>query len=254
MCRFRHPAPQRLALHLIGIGLVLLALGAAAAPGRKQEPEAIRWDESRTGCTFSRGPDGKYRYGIWSGDEGVALSVDAQEVEKVRRRHEPFFSVLLNFTYRGKDAMDIPAQNISLEFVKHFKVTLQALDPDRFSERIQADADAFDHETAREIERHPEKKDAKEANARIFQKDAAELIEFVTKNSLRPARLDPANNQAAGWIFFSADNKWISGWKKQEEFVLRVPLEGKVFEFPFKLPPKEGELVLRQRESSGSTK
>ena len=36
--------------------------------------------------------------------------------------------------------------------------------------------------------------------------------------------------------------------KKQEEFILRVPLAGKMFEFPFRLPPSEGELILRRRE------
>jgi len=27
-----------------------------------------------------------------------------------------------------------------------------------------------------------------------------------------------------------------------------VPLQGRIFEFPFKLPPKKGELLLRKRE------
>jgi hypothetical protein len=49
-------------------------------------------------------------------------------------------------------------------------------------------------------------------------------------------------------VLFSTDSKWISGWKKQEELILRVPLEGKIFEFPFKLPPKPGEVMLRRRE------
>jgi hypothetical protein len=83
---------------------------------------------------------------------------------------------------------------------------------------------------------------------RAFQKDAAQLLDFVSKNSLRAARLSPANPETNGWVLFSTHSKWISGWKKQEEFILRVPLAGKIFEFPFRLPPKEGELILRRRE------
>jgi hypothetical protein len=60
--------------------------------------------------------------------------------------------------------------------------------------------------------------------------------------------MDTANTSASGWVFFNTQNKWIGGWKAQEEFVLRVPLQGKIFEFPFKLPPKAGELLLRKRE------
>ena len=81
-----------------------------------------------------------------------------------------------------------------------------------------------------------------------FQKDSAELLEFLSRNTLKPSRLDSANREAAGWVLFSTDSKWISHWKKQEDFVLRVPVAGKIFEFPFKLPPKQGELLLRQRE------
>jgi hypothetical protein len=49
-------------------------------------------------------------------------------------------------------------------------------------------------------------------------------------------------------VLFSTSSKWIGGWKKQEELILRVPFEGKTFEFPFKLPPKPGEVRLRRRE------
>ena len=83
---------------------------------------------------------------------------------------------------------------------------------------------------------------------RAFQTDSAELIEFVSKNSLRPAQLDAANPEVSGWVLFNTSSKWIGGWKKQEEFVLRFPLDGKIVEFPFRLPPKVGEHLLRRRE------
>jgi hypothetical protein len=248
-----------LALTLPLLALPLLALpssGSGVSHGvsswdssnDKNKIPAVRWDEQTPGCTFSRGDDGKYRYGLWSGDVGVTLMVDAQELEKVHRRHEPFFSVLLNVRYRGQGALDLATENISLEFVKHFQVMQTSLDPDDFSERVQNDADELDHQTAREIEKHPEKKEEKEAYVRAFQKDSAELLEFLSKNTLRPARLDPGIPETSGWVLFSVNSKWISGWKKQEEFILRVPLDGKMFEFFFKLPPKPGEVMLRRRE------
>lgn len=228
--------------------LLMPQAGRAAPRGDKKTIPGVRWDESHPGCTFSRGDDGKYRYGMWSEDLGMTLAVDAQEVEKVHRRHEPFFAVLLTVHYRGKESVDFAVDQISLEFVKHFKVAQTSLDPDAFSQKVQNDADELDHETAREIEKHPEKKDAKQAYLRAFLKESAELQEFVGKNSLRGTRLGPSNPETSGWVLFSTDSKWIGGWKKQEEFILRVPIAGKMFEFPFKLPPKPGEVLLRKRE------
>jgi hypothetical protein len=232
--------------------VVMLALLPSAAisgalPG-KDKPPAVRWDETHPGCTFSRTQDGKYLYGLWAGDVGITLAVDAQELEKVHRRHEPFFGAWLSMRYRGQNSLDMDPDKISLEFATHFKVIQTALDPDGFSTQVQADADELDHQTAREIEKHPEQKASKEAYMRAFQKDTAELLEFLSKNSLRAAQLDPGNPEVSGWVLFSTKNKWIGGWKKREEFILRIPIEGKIFEFPFKLPPKEGELILRKRE------
>jgi len=228
--------------------LLLATTIAIASPADQAKIPALRWDEQRPGCTFSRSDDGHYHYGLWYGDVGVTLIVDAQEVEKVHRRHEPFFGVLLNVRYRGQGTLDLTTEHMSLEFVKHFQVVQPALDPDAFAEKVQNDADALDHETAREIEKHPEKKAEKEAYARVFQKDSAQLLEFVSKNSLRPLQLSPSLPEASGWVLFSTNSKWISGWKKQEEFILRVPIDGKMYEFPFKLPPKPGEVMLRRRE------
>ena len=230
---------------------LLLSSAALANPlpsKEKSQSPVVRWDEQQPGCTFLRSQDGKYNYGLWSGGVGVTLAVDSQELEKVHRRHEPFFGVLLTIRYRGQGSLEVASENISLEFVKHFKFVQTSVDPDNFSAKIQNDDDELDHQTAREIAKHPEQRDAKQAYMRAFQKDTAELIEFVSKNSLRPAQLDAANPEVSGWVLFNTSSKWIGGWKKQEEFVLRIPLDGKIFEFPFKLPPKEGEHLLRRRE------
>ena len=245
------PSPRilpGLALALVASSLLYPPLGRTASEQEKAKIPAVRWDETHPGCTFSRGDDGKYRYGLWSGDMVVTLAVDAQELEKVHRRHEPFFAVLLTIRYRGQGSVDVSTNNISLEFLKHFRVIQTSLDPDDFSAKVQRDSDALNDQIAHEVEKHPEQKEQKEAYMRAFLKDSTELTEFVGNNSLRTTTLTPGNPETSGWVLFSTESKWINGWKKQEEFVLRIPLEGKMFEFPFKLPPKPGEVILRKRD------
>jgi hypothetical protein len=230
---------------------LLLPCTAGALPPKdknKAKIPAVRWDEEHPGCTFSRSDDGHYHYGMWYEDVGITMSVDAQELEKVHHRPERFFAVHLDVRYRGQGTLDFGVENISLEFVKHFKVVQSSLDPDSFAEKLQNDADERDHQMAREVEKHPEKKEEKEAFVKALLRDSAELQEFVGKNSLRATLLGPGNPETSGWVLFSTDSKWIDGWKKQEEFILRVTVDGKIFEFPFKLPPKPGEVMLRRRE------
>jgi hypothetical protein len=234
-------------------GLVLMMAAAPLLPhpgfaSKKVKLPAVRWVEGNPGCTFSRDNDGKFRYGLWYGDVGVTMAVDAQELEKVHRRHEPFFGVLVSVRYRGQASLDFATDNISLEFVKHFQVQQLAMDPDDFASRVQGDADTLNDQTARAVQKHPEQKEQKEAYVRAFLKDSAELEEFVGKNSLRPTRLSPGHEEARGWLLFSTKSKWIGKWKKQEDFVLRVPASGIVFEFPFRLPPKPGQTILRKRD------
>ena len=230
-------------------GAVLICLAPLLASRKvKDEIPAVRWAEGNPGCTFSHGDDGKYRYGMWYGDVGMVMAVDAQELQKVHRRHEPFFALMLDVRYRGQGSLDFTVDNISLEFEKHFRVKQIALDPDEFADQVQNEADTLNDETAREIEKHPEQKEQKEAFVRAYLRDSAELEEFVGKNSLRMTKLSPGSAEATGWVLFSTKSKWIGGWKKREEFILRVPVEGKVFEFPFQLPPKPGETILRKRD------
>jgi len=248
--RFRCPAnPGAAALAFMLAWIFLLPIPThGLPPTKKLVPASVRWDEGAPGCTFARTPDGRYHYGLWSDDLGVTVAVDSQELEKVHRRHELFFGVALTVQDRGSTAVDVSAENISLEFVKHFKMIQRSLDPKDFSQKVQNDADEFDRQTAREVQKHPDEKEEKQARVRVFQKDTAELLEFLGNNTLKPTHLDSGNREVTGWILFSVDSRWIGAWKKQEEFILRVPIGAKVFEFPFKLPPKEGELLLRQRE------
>jgi hypothetical protein len=234
-------------------GLTLAAsllAGAAGFASDKNQPRIpiVRWDEAHPGCTFETSPDGKYRYGMWAEDVGVVMAVDSQELEKVHRRHEPFFSVRLTVRYRGQVPLDLAVDHISLEFERHYHVKQIALDPDDFSDSVQNDADTLNDQTARQVEKHPDQKQQREAMVRGFLKDAAELEEFVGKNSLRPTKLSPGHEETTGWVLFSTNSKWIGKWKKQENLTLRVPVAGKLFEFPFRLPPKPGETILRKRE------
>ena len=73
------------------------------------------------------------------------------------------------------------------------------------------------------------------------------MLEFLSTRTLRAAKLDAGHPEISGWVLFSTKSKWIGELQKQEEFVLRVPLGGRVVEFPFSLPPSEGDLILRRR-------
>jgi hypothetical protein len=229
---------------------VLLASAASANPPRQEKAEAtstVRWEEGQPGCTFSRDDDGKYRYGFWSVDFGIVLAVDSQELEKIRRRGQPIFGVLLTIRYRGEDWLDVAPGRITLEFVKHYHDIHGSLDPNILAKQEQSDADALTQGTEREIRKHPEKKEQKEAELAARQKDDAEMIEFLKTRSLRPAKLDSGYLEVSGWVLFSTKSKWIDDLQKQEEFVLRVPLGDGIVEFPFSLPPSEGDLILRSR-------
>jgi hypothetical protein len=234
-------------------GLLWAALFASVAwsiaPSSDKSPtiSTSRWEEGQPGCTFSRDDDGKYRYGFWTDDFGVILAVDSQELEKVRRRAQPLFSLLLTIRYRGKDSLDVAPDKIVLEFVKHYHDVHSPLNPDSLASEQQRDTDALAEEIEREIRKHPEKTADKEAQLATAQKNSAEMIEFLKTRTLRPTTLDPGHPEATGWVLFGTTGKWIDGLKKQEEFVLRVAIENRIVEFPFSLPPSEGDLILRSR-------
>jgi hypothetical protein len=242
-------------LVLVSAFTILVSGSSGLTPGQNGEKDTkknapklplVRWSEEQPGCTFSRDNDGKYRYGLWSGDLGVVVAVDARELQRIRPRIEPIFGVLVTIRYRGQGSLDAKPAGITLQFMKHFKVMQPALDPDDYIQKIQHDADEVDDEIRREVTKHPERKQLREARLQDYQKSVVELIEFLGK-SLRPAHLDGANPEASGWVFFDTSSKWLGGWKKQEEFVLRMTLTGKEYEFPFKLPPEPGELLLQKR-------
>jgi hypothetical protein len=245
---------NRFALRVVFPAAIVLVLStrttSQAQPARTEEkasPPILRWTEGQPGCTFSRDHDGKYRYARWTTDYGIIVAVDAQELEKVRRRAEPFFSVLITVRFRGKGALAVNPGLMTLEFVRHFKVRQSSLDPESFAQKTQNDAQEIEHQTEREVEKHPERKAERERYVQAYQKDAAELLEFLSRHTLPAVELDAGHPEVSGWVLFGTKSKWIGDWKKPEEFLLRIPLDGAILEFPFALPAKRGDLILRQR-------
>ena len=232
-------------------GMLVLALsffsGDQVLGKTKTQPPVVRWAEGQPGCTFARGDDGKYRWGLWSNDLGVTLAVDSQELQETRHRIGHLLGVELTYRYRGSGSLEVRNDNLSLQFVSHRQIVHTSLDPNQVTGRLQSDADELSHQTEREIRKHPEKKDELQTKLEHFEKETAEWQEFLSTHSLLPVKLDQAKPEADGWVFFSAQDKWIGDWKNPEEFVLRIPLDDRVLEFPFKLPPSQGDLILRKR-------
>ena len=215
--------------------------------GKKPQPTVERWTAGSPCCTFARSNDGKYRYRVATPDYEVTLAVDSQELTLMRRRVEPFFSVLIDVHYHGATALPVNPSAASLEFVKHHKVVQTALDPDSFALRTQDDADQLEFETEREIKKHPDKKDEREHYVQAYQKEVATFLEFLSRSCLPAVQLDSANQQVSGWLLFSTRSKWLGSWKTPEQFLLRLPMGDRVLEFPFSLPPEQGDLILRKR-------
>jgi hypothetical protein len=229
--------------------LATLLLSAAWAAPRRDKPAVptVRWTEGLPGCTFSADDDGRYRYGLWSTDFGIVLAIDSQELQKANRRTEPILTLNLTLRDRGKDSLSLDPGAITLEFVTHSRDLHPALDPGELAARFKQDSERFAEATERNVEKHPGKKADLESALQEHQKNIADMLTFFDARSLRTLKLDPAHPDASGWVYFSASSKWIGDWKKQEEFILRIPLANQVIEFPFALPPSEGDLLLRHR-------
>ncbi|PYX13712.1 MAG: hypothetical protein DMG87_21155, partial [Acidobacteria bacterium] len=142
-----------------------------------------------------------------------------------RHRIGYLLGVELTYRYRGSGSLAVRNDNLSLQFVRHRQITHTSLDPNNLTGRLQSDADELSHQTEREIRKHPEKKDELQTKLEHFEKETAEWQEFLSTHSLLPVKLDQAKPEADGWVFFSAQDKWIGDWKNPEEFVLRIPLD-----------------------------
>jgi hypothetical protein len=231
-----------------------LALAACAillptpvrAEKRKDLP-AVRWTAGAPGCTFERGDDGRYRWTMTGKDLTVTLLVDSQELTKSRRRFYHLLGAYVSVTYTGQDKYEFPS-DVRIDFVRHHDVLVAYSDPTELSNKLQNDIDTLVFETERQIKKNPKLTEEKTARLRQYEKDAAEFIEFLSTQNLEPVTqmLTPGNPETHGWVFFATSNKWIGPLKNREDFILGLWMKDKVWQFPFSLPPTEGDLILRK--------
>ena len=222
-----------------------LVTGALAA---KQPVTAIRWADGAPNCSFEERADGRSYYGFTFAAYDIMVAVDRQELEKIPHRATPMLGVYVSFHYRGTGQLDVEQHHFALEFVKHFQVVKESLDPDDMLERLEHNVNDLTDEIERhQLKHHPEQRAEKETELQARLKDYTEMMDFISTRALRATTLDASNSSASGWVFFPVKDKWIGPWRKPEEFILRLPVEGRQLEFPFALPPKAGKVELRHR-------
>jgi hypothetical protein len=229
--------------------MVPLLLCSSVFAADQSAPPTLRWTEGAPNCTVRAGDDGHTYYEISASDFDITLSVDRQELEKSPHRAIPMLGVLLTIHDKGSGQLEVQQNRFTLEFVKHFQVVQSSFDPDGMLQHLQANiTDLTDEVERHQVAKHPDQKERKEAELQARLKDYTEMMDFVSTHALRPGMLDPSNSSVSGWVFFSTRNKWIGPWRRPEQFILRLPVENVIVEFPFELPPKQGKIELRRRE------
>ena len=157
-------------------------------------------------------------------------------------------SVLLSFRYNGSGVFEIRENRVTLEFVKHSHRIKPSFLPGDLVQQLRQNADDLTDEVERhQVRKHPEQKDQKEAALQRQLHEYAELEDFVKTHSLASTALSPSRPSVSGWVFFTTQDRWIGAWHKPEQFILRIPVEGVVLEFPFSLPPEGNRIELRAR-------
>jgi hypothetical protein len=245
---FRQSFPYTDFVFLVRNVTTLFLLTSFALSAEKQAVPTIRWAEDGANCTFQQPDDGRSYYGLSSADFEITLAVDRQELEKIPHRATPMIGVFLTFHYKGAEKFEVQQNRMWLEFVKHSQVVKGSLDPDDLVKHLQDNIDDLTDEIERhQVRKHPEQKVRKETELQARLKDYTELMDFISTRALRPVTLDASNSTASGWVFFSVRDKWIGPWRRPEQFILRMPVENTIVEFPFELPPKSGKVELRHR-------
>jgi len=234
---------------LVSAILLGALLSPRSCPAKKKELPTVRWTAGAPGCTFERGEDGRYRWTMNGNDLSISVLVDSQELTRSRRRFYQLFTAFVSVTYSGKTKFEYPA-DIRIDFVRHHDVVETYMDPAELSAKLQNDLDTYVFEGERKIKKDPSVTEEKMAHMREYEKEASEFIEFVSTQGLAPNTvfLSPGNPESHGWVFFQTSNKWIGPWKDREDFILSVWMKDRVWQFPFSLPPTEGDLILRKPE------
>lgn len=201
------------------------------------------------GSEFSANADGTYRYGLAGKGVSVTLAVDAQELDKARRRIEPLLAVFLTIRSSTGHDLALDTTKITLEFVDHFHDRQRALDPDDLALRLKSDSGKFSEKTAHEIAGRPNRKAEAEAALADYLEAVRAMIDFLGVKALRSAPPNSGRRDSTGWVFFATRGRWIEQLSKQEQLVLRLPLGDLTVEFPFTIPPSQADINLRQRPS-----
>ena len=236
---------SRLSFVKVAVVVCTLLLPTWGYGKKKPQLRTVRWTAGAPNCSFQRGDDGRYRWTMSDKDLDITLLVDSQELTKSRRRFYHVFGVYTTVTYKGQGNFEFPA-DLRLDYVRHHAVIEGTLDPTDLQNRLQNDLDTVIFDTERQIKKHPEVKEEKTAHLREYQKEAAEFIEFLTSQYIEAVKLNPGNPEVHGWAFFPTSNKWIGPWKQHEDFILAVWMKDRIWQFPFSLPPTEGDLILRK--------
>lgn len=230
------------------LAAIPILLSSLLLAGRTTPVATARWTPNAPNCTLRQGDDGRTYYGISSADFEIILAVDRQELEKIPHRATPMLSVLLTIHYKGAGQLQIQQGRFALEFMKHFQIVKTSMGPDDMLQRLQQNVDDLTDEVERhQVRKHPERKEQQETELQARLKDYTEMMDFISTQALRPVVLNPANSSASGWVFFGIKDRWIGPWRKPEQFVLRLPVENLIVEFPFSLPPQTGGVELRHR-------
>jgi hypothetical protein len=246
--QFSWPRTSRVQPFLVLSLLIWLPATGTLLSAKDKPVPAVRWQEGDPQCTLQKSKDGLYHYSLSYETEKITLTVDTQELQKTRRTLKHVFRVLLTFQNTGTTPLEIGPDSISLELVDHFHARMSSLDPEDFSYRIQDDSDELIHQSERELKKHPERKEVIEAKLKEHEKLVTEWLEYLSTQALTDVTLDTGRPEITGMVFFNTKTKWKGDWKKEENFVLRIPGDKVVFEFPFTLPPKGvEEPELRER-------
>ena len=226
---------------------VLALLSASAFARKKPEASVLRWAPGAAGCTLDQsGADHLDRYVFTSDAIKISLAVDPRELTLSQRRAGHVVGLLVSVRNQGSAPVAVQPSKASLEFVKHSHWQFSSWDPDNLANHIQNQTDELMHQTDKDLQKRPEKVEKNEDRLREHQKLVSEMLEFLSTQGLKDTTLDATMPEVSGWVFFPSRGKWVGDWKKQEEFVFRIPVGGLVVEFPFLLPP-EGRPLLKDR-------
>jgi len=236
-----------LASHLRSVTRALCLAASLLAHPATPPAQVLRWSVGQPGCGFQAADDGTYRYALATDDFSVTLAMDTQELDKARRRVEPILGLFLSVRFLKRNPPPLALRKITLEFVKHFHTTETPLDPEELAARLRVDDKKAAQAAAHEVRKHPEEKDELEAAVKAKQQNTSQMNEWTRTNTLQSTSTE--NNELSGWLLFAARTRWIGELNRQEEFLLRVSLGNVAVEFPFTLPPSQGDVRLRTRNA-----